>query len=98
MTTIIQDFKDWRSAKKIADTAKSEFDMCAPVEHCHAYPCLYKIVRNTKKTEQIHKSVMVYETFCKGCSAFNVLTKLYESQKAKQKLLSNFIFWGQNKR
>lgn len=94
---IVQDFKDWRNAKKIADTAKSEFDTRAQqnFEHCHAYPCFYNIYCD-KKVTQIHQSRMVYETFCKDCPAFDLLTKLYESQKKKQKLLSNFIFWKQN--
>ena len=92
---IIQDFKNWRDAKKIADVAESEFDMHVQqsFEHCHAYPCVYTIHCNNKKMGHIQRHEFVYETFCNGCSAFNVLKKKYESQKAKRKLLSNFIFW-----
>ncbi len=97
MITIVQDFKNWRNAKKIADAAKSGFNMHTQqnFEHCHAYPCFYDICCDSKKIVQMYQSKMIYESFCKDCSAFNILTKLYESQKAKQKLLNNFMFWKQ---
>ena len=92
MTTIIQDFKDWRSAKKIADAAKSAFDMHAQqnVEHCHAYPCSCVLS---------NEYIKIYGIICGGCVKYKKYIQLIQAQKqqktAKQKLLNNFIFWRQ---
>lgn len=159
---IIQDYKDWKKAKKATEIAKSKKDVQfatmleqVSIPHfgynysiesafiksspdpkskpqeckqymdnyahlCHAYPCFYVMYNpfkdnNDYKEEQVQRCMnnladgTIYESFCQGCSAFKDLVKYqsllaqfkiaYEKQKeAKQKLLSNFIFWKQKKR
>ena len=97
MLAIMQDFKDWKTAKNNVVAVKALLrGMCNLITtECKAYPCFYN-----GETKNYIEDTKSYETFCSNCAKFKTLVQLQtahqKQQEAKQKFLSNFIFWKQN--
>ena len=85
MLQIIQDYKDWKMARKA--TAIRQQNLSFDLQDCHVYPCAYNV-----------RDTMFYETFCVECSAFNMIKAQEKQNQAKRKLLDNFRFWKQKEK
>ena len=96
MTTLIQDFKDWKKAKNNVATIRVVLHDACNVESstCKAYPCFYDSVK-----KEHFEDITIYEIVCGDCIKFNTLLQLQDAQEkqqtAKHKLLDNFRFWKQ---
>ena len=87
---IIQDFEDWKKAKEQVADIISDLNMISAKDEndCKAYPCSYGLS---------NEDIKIYGIICGGCVKYKKSVQLIQAQKqqktAKQKLLSNFVFW-----
>lgn len=91
MLQIIQDHKNWKDAKKEVAAIKESLRDIGDIvpSSCKVYPCF-----DNSDTEGYSKDITIYETFCKDCRKFKILSQLHKAQQkqqaALQKLSDNF--------
>ena len=89
---IIQDYKDWKKAKKQLADIMSDLNIISAKDKsdCKAYPCSYDLS---------NEDIKIYGIICGDCVKYKKSIQLMQAQKqqktAKQKFLNNFMFWKQ---